>query len=190
MSTTRQGISSAKIDQIVSQRVTYAYGEIIPPYIVRPKSNPFRHLLSDIAPPALDPKHTIELTDCKLVGGDTILRSCTLNLVNHPFNIELMLVELGSFDVIVGIDWLSKYRAMNVCDEKFVCIPLGDEILMIQGDRSDSSSKSRLNIISCTKTQKYIQKGCHVFLAQITEMKTEKNSKEKRLEDVPIVYDF
>ncbi|GJT38298.1 hypothetical protein Tco_0938163 [Tanacetum coccineum] len=47
-----------------------------------------------------------------------------------------------------------------------------------------------MNIISCTKTQKYLLKGCHVFLAHITTKKTEDKSKEKRLEDVPIVRDF
>ncbi|GKD62234.1 hypothetical protein Tco_1299743 [Tanacetum coccineum] len=61
---------------------------------------------------------------------------------------------------------------------------------VITGDRNDGESNSRLNIISCTKTQKYIQKGCHVFLAQITEKKAEDKSEEKRLEDVPIVRDF
>ncbi|GKF26894.1 hypothetical protein Tco_0082788 [Tanacetum coccineum] len=62
--------------------------------------------------------------------------------------------------------------------------------MTIQGDRSEDGRNSRLNIISCTKTQKYIQKGCHVFLAQITKKKTEDKSEEKRLEDVPIVRDF
>ncbi|GJV15353.1 hypothetical protein Tco_1360676 [Tanacetum coccineum] len=39
-------------------------------------------------------------------------------------------------------------------------------------------------------THQYIQKGCHVFLAHIKEKKSEEKSKEKRLEDVPIVRDF
>nr|GEV36673.1 putative reverse transcriptase domain-containing protein [Tanacetum cinerariifolium] len=56
--------------------------------------------------------------------------------------------------------------------------------------RSDGKSESRLNIISCTKTYIYLQKGCHVFLAYITEKKTEDKSEEKRLEDVPVVCYF
>ncbi|GJS29587.1 putative reverse transcriptase domain-containing protein [Tanacetum coccineum] len=74
-----------------------------------------------------------------------------------------MTIELGSFDIIIGMDWLSKYHAMIVCDKKIVRIPFGNEILTIQGDIGDGGSNSRLKIISCTKTQKYIQKGCHVF---------------------------
>ncbi|GKF60296.1 hypothetical protein Tco_0177082 [Tanacetum coccineum] len=47
-----------------------------------------------------------------------------------------------------------------------------------------------MNIISCTKTQKYIEKGCQVYLAQVTSKKDEDKSEEKRLEDVPIVRNF
>ncbi|GKB94401.1 putative reverse transcriptase domain-containing protein [Tanacetum coccineum] len=101
-----------------------------------------------------------------------------------------MPIELDSFDVIIGMDWLSKYHTLIVYDEKIVRIPYGDEVLMIHGNGSNGASNSRLSIISCTKTRKYIQKGCHVFLAQITEKKVEEKSKEKRLEDVPIVRNF
>ncbi|GKC50187.1 hypothetical protein Tco_1072932 [Tanacetum coccineum] len=85
-----------------------------------------------------------------------------------------MSVQLGSFDVVIGMDWLSKYHPMIFWDKKIVCIPL-----MIQGDRSDGRSNSRLNIILCTTTQKYIQKGCLVFLAQVTKRKVKGKSKEK-----------
>nr|GEU33363.1 hypothetical protein [Tanacetum cinerariifolium] len=93
-------------------------------------------------------------------------RGRTLNFLNHPFNIDLMPIELGSFDAIIGMDWLAKYHAVIVCVEKIVCIPLGNEILIVHGDGSDRGNETRLNIISYAKTQKYLQKGCHVFLVQ------------------------
>ncbi|GKC32491.1 putative reverse transcriptase domain-containing protein, partial [Tanacetum coccineum] len=80
-------------------------------------------------------------------------------LLGHPFNIDLILVELGSFDVIIGMDWLANHHAMIVCDEKIVRIPYGDEVLIVQSDRRDKGKKSKLSIISCTKTQKYIKIG-------------------------------
>nr|GEY19215.1 reverse transcriptase domain-containing protein [Tanacetum cinerariifolium] len=49
---------------------------------------------------------------------------------------------------------------------------------------------SKLNIISYTKTKKYIKKGCQVYLAQVTSKKAEDKSGEKQLEDVPIVREF
>nr|GEW94792.1 reverse transcriptase domain-containing protein [Tanacetum cinerariifolium] len=81
-------------------------------------------------------------------------------------------------------------HAVIVCVEKIVCIPWGNEILIVHGDGSDRRNETRLNIISCAKTHKYIQKGCHVFLAHITTKETEDKSKKKRLEDVPIVLNF
>ncbi|GJX59775.1 hypothetical protein Tco_0291165 [Tanacetum coccineum] len=66
----------------------------------------------------------------------------------------------------------------------------GLSVWIIRGDDYDGGSKSKLDIISCTKTQKYIQKGCQVYLAQVTSMKTGDKSKEKRLEDMPIVQEF
>ncbi|GJS89104.1 putative reverse transcriptase domain-containing protein [Tanacetum coccineum] len=86
--------------------------------------------------------------------------------------------------------WGAKYHAIIVCDEKFIRVPFGNEILTFHGDISNNGHESRLNIISCTKTQKYLLKGCPIFLAHVTTKKAEDKSKEKRLEDVPIVQDF
>ncbi|GJS39844.1 putative reverse transcriptase domain-containing protein [Tanacetum coccineum] len=101
-----------------------------------------------------------------------------------------MPIELGSFDVMIGINWLSMYHAMIAYAEKIVHIPWGNETLIIRGDGSDNGHGSRLNIISCTKTQKHLLKGCHVFLAHVTTKEAEDKSKEKQLEDVLIFQDF
>ncbi|GJR03337.1 hypothetical protein Tco_0526321 [Tanacetum coccineum] len=101
-----------------------------------------------------------------------------------------MPVELGSFDVIIGMDWMAKNHAVIVCDEKVICIPYGDEVLIIESDDIDGRSKLKLNIISCTKTQKYIEKGCQVYLTQVMSKKKEDKSEEKRLEDMLIMRNF
>ncbi|GJV71617.1 putative reverse transcriptase domain-containing protein [Tanacetum coccineum] len=144
----------------------------------------------DITPSTLDHYYDVKLADGRIIRLNTILRGCTLNFLNHPFNIDLMPVELGSFDAINGMDWLAKYQAIIVCTEKIVRIPWGNETLIVRGDGSNRGNETRLNIISCTKTQKYLLKGCQVFLAHVTTKKAEDKSKEKRLEDVPIVRDF
>ncbi|GJY41668.1 putative reverse transcriptase domain-containing protein [Tanacetum coccineum] len=143
-----------------------------------------------ITPTALDHYYDVELADGRIIGLNTILRGCTLNLLNHPFNIDLMPVELGSFDAIIGMDWLVKYQAIIVCAEKIVRIPWGNETLIVHGDESNQGHKARLHIILYTKTQEYILKGCPVFLANINTKETEDKSEKKRLEDVPIVRDF
>ncbi|GJT48490.1 putative reverse transcriptase domain-containing protein [Tanacetum coccineum] len=74
----------------------------------------------DITPSTLDHYYDVELADGRISGLNTILRGCTLNLLNHPFNINLMPVELGSFNAIIGMDWLAKYQEIIVCAEKIV----------------------------------------------------------------------
>ncbi|GKA24534.1 putative reverse transcriptase domain-containing protein [Tanacetum coccineum] len=121
---------------------------------------------------------------------DTIIRGCTLNFLNHPFNIYLMPVELGSFDVIISMDWLRRCHPVIVCDEKLVRIPYGNETLIFHGEESNNGRESRLTIISCSKAQEYMAKGCQIFLAQISSMKEEDKSEGKQLKDVPIIQDF
>ncbi|GKA72002.1 putative reverse transcriptase domain-containing protein [Tanacetum coccineum] len=152
-------------------------------------SSTFSSLL-DVAPSTLDTSYAVELADERISETNVVLRGCTLGLLGHPFDIDLIPVELDSFDIIIGIDWLAKYHALIIYDEKVVCIPYGDEVLIIQGNDYDGGSKSKLNIISCMKIQKYIQKGCQVYLVQVTSKKTKDKSKEKRLEDVLIVREF
>nr|GFC15538.1 reverse transcriptase domain-containing protein [Tanacetum cinerariifolium] len=112
----------------------------------------------DIAPTVLDHDYSVELADGRIVGVNTVIRSCTLNFLNHPFNIDLMPVEMGSFDVIIGMDWLSRYQAVIVCADKIVRVPWGRETLIFHGDGSNQEHEARLNIISCVKTQKTILK--------------------------------
>ncbi|GJT37920.1 putative reverse transcriptase domain-containing protein [Tanacetum coccineum] len=55
----------------------------------------------DITPSTLDHYYDVELADGRIIRLNTIIRGCTLNFLNHPFNIDLMPVELGSLDVII-----------------------------------------------------------------------------------------
>nr|GEX22753.1 putative reverse transcriptase domain-containing protein [Tanacetum cinerariifolium] len=144
--------------------------------------------LININPSTLDYNYNVELADGKIIGVNTVIRGFTLNFLNHPFNIELMPVELGSFDVIISMDWLKTYHVVIVCDEKIVRVPFGNETLIIRCN--ESNNRTQLNIISCTKTRKYLQKGYPIFLSNITTKTIKDKSEEKRLENVPIVRDF
>ncbi|GKF16681.1 putative reverse transcriptase domain-containing protein [Tanacetum coccineum] len=120
--------------------------------------------LLDMITDTLDVSYAVELADRRISETNTVLRSCTLGLLGHLFNIDLMPVRLGSFDVIIGMDWLANHHAVIMCDEKIMWIPYGDEVLVVQGDISGKGKKSK--------------------------KETEDKSEEKRLEDVPTVRDF
>ncbi|GKE25394.1 putative reverse transcriptase domain-containing protein, partial [Tanacetum coccineum] len=91
----------------------------------------------DIPPTALDTNYSVELADGKSLTTSTILRGCTLNLQNHLFKIDLLPIELGSFDVIVGMDWMAEHRAEVVCYAKYIHVPYRNDMLIIQGERSE-----------------------------------------------------
>ncbi|GJX62975.1 putative reverse transcriptase domain-containing protein [Tanacetum coccineum] len=117
----------------------------------------------DIAPTALNTSYEVELADGKVVSTNTVLRGCTLVLLNHVFKIDLLPTRLGSFDVIIGMDWLSYHRAVIDCYEKIVRIPLSNgEILEVQGERPEKDPGS----LACIKAD------------------------EKKLDDIRVVRDF
>ncbi|GJW81850.1 reverse transcriptase domain-containing protein [Tanacetum coccineum] len=116
----------------------------------------------------LDTTYDIEMDDGNLVGTNTVIQGCTLILLYQPFEIDLMPIKLGSFDIVIGMDWLSKYHARIIYDEKVVHIPIDGETFIIQGDQS----KTRLSLIFCIKTERYISRGYQVFVAQVMENKS------------------
>ncbi|GJV54755.1 putative reverse transcriptase domain-containing protein [Tanacetum coccineum] len=117
----------------------------------------------DIAPTTLNTSYEVELADGKVVSTNIVLRGCTLALYNHCFKIDLLPTRLGSFDVIVGMDWLSYHRAIIDCYEKIVRIPLPNgEILEVQGERPEKDPGS----LACIKAD------------------------EKKLDDIHVVRDF
>ncbi|GJR15896.1 putative reverse transcriptase domain-containing protein [Tanacetum coccineum] len=102
-------------------------------------------------------------SDGKVVSTNTILRSCTLVLLDHVFKIDLLPTRLGSFDVIIGMDWLAYHRALIDCYEKIVRIPLPNgEILEVQGEKPEKD----LGSLACIKAD------------------------EKKLDDIRVVRDF
>ncbi|GKE03288.1 putative reverse transcriptase domain-containing protein [Tanacetum coccineum] len=66
-----------------------------------------------------------------------------LTLLNQPFKINLMPIKLGSFDVVIGMDWLSKYHARIICDEKLVHIPIDGETLIIRAQIMEKKSNKK-----------------------------------------------
>nr|GEU63487.1 putative reverse transcriptase domain-containing protein [Tanacetum cinerariifolium] len=124
--------------------------------------------------------YEVELADGRLVSTNTILRGCALNLVNHPFEIDPMPIELGTFDVIIGMDWLILHDTVIVCGKKEVHVPLKKRMLVVKGD----DYVSRLKVVSCMKVKKYVDRGSYLFVAQVVE----KEPAERHLEDVPVIY--
>nr|GEZ20119.1 putative reverse transcriptase domain-containing protein [Tanacetum cinerariifolium] len=99
--------------------------------------------LIDIEPIKVNHSYEVELADGRVVSINTILRGCTLNLVNHLFEIDLMPIKLGTFDVIIGMDWLILHDTVIVCGKKEVYMPLKKRTLVVKGtDRETSGGRA------------------------------------------------
>nr|GEV26186.1 putative reverse transcriptase domain-containing protein [Tanacetum cinerariifolium] len=83
----------------------------------------------------IDTFYDIEMADGNLVSTNTVIKGCTLTLLNQPFEIDRMPIKVGSFDVVIGMDWLSKYHAKILCDKKVVHIPINGETLIIRDEK-------------------------------------------------------
>ncbi|GJZ39369.1 putative reverse transcriptase domain-containing protein [Tanacetum coccineum] len=88
----------------------------------------------NILPIIIDTFYDIEMADENLVSTNTVIQGCTLTLLNQTFEIDLMPIKLGSFDVVIGMDWLSKYHARIICDEKVVHIPIDAQVMKKKPD--------------------------------------------------------
>ncbi|GJZ60076.1 putative reverse transcriptase domain-containing protein [Tanacetum coccineum] len=119
--------------------------------------------LINMKPSVVSPGYEIEIASGVIVEANKIIRGCRLELDGHTFIIDLIPFGYGSFDVVVGMDWLSKLRAKIVCYEKIVQIPLSNgDILEVHGERPEGNLK------------------------QLKTMKVN----EPKLEDIPVVREF
>ncbi|GJR97611.1 putative reverse transcriptase domain-containing protein [Tanacetum coccineum] len=119
--------------------------------------------LINMKPSVISPGYEIEIASGVIIEANKIIRGCILELDGHTFIIDLIPFGYGSFDVVVGMDWLSKLRAKIVCYEKIVQIPLSNEdILEVRGERPKGNLK---------------------------QLKTRKVN-EPKLEDIPVVCEF
>ncbi|GJT61893.1 putative reverse transcriptase domain-containing protein [Tanacetum coccineum] len=97
-----------------------------------------------------DTFYNIERADRNILSTNTIIQGATLTLLNQPFKIDLMPIKLDSFDVVIGMDWLSKYHARIICDEKVIHIPINGKTLIIRVMEKKSDEK-RLEDIPVVK---------------------------------------
>nr|GEY19991.1 putative reverse transcriptase domain-containing protein [Tanacetum cinerariifolium] len=96
--------------------------------------------LIDITPTTLENHYDVELADGKIIGVNTIIHGFSLNFMNHPFNIDLMPVPLGCFDVIIAMDWLTKYHGVIIHDEK---IARGCDVFLAHITTKEAKDKSK-----------------------------------------------
>ncbi|MFS8027566.1 putative nucleotidyltransferase, Ribonuclease H [Helianthus anomalus] len=128
----------------------------------------------------------VEVATGRTVAVNSVLRDCTLELNNHIFPIDLILMQLGSFDVIVGMDFLRENHAEVVCFDKMIRFSLANgDLLCVYGE---TASKG-LKLMSSIQASKYLRKEYRALLTNIVVAEKEKKTKVE-VKDVPVVREF
>ncbi|GJR30776.1 putative reverse transcriptase domain-containing protein [Tanacetum coccineum] len=126
--------------------------------------------LLDITPYALDVSYAIELADGRTSETNTVFMGYTLGLLGHPFNIDLMPIELGSFDVIIDMDWLAKNHAViSVTRRYIISCGKGPEVYR---EKVATISGNRLRLKE-TKTSCVLKDRLEVWLRTKSEVHDE-----------------
>ncbi|GJW44798.1 putative reverse transcriptase domain-containing protein [Tanacetum coccineum] len=110
-----------------------------------------------IEPSDLDFSYEIEIASGQLVEIDKVIKDCKLEINGHVFDINLIPFGSGSFDVIIGMDWLSDHRAEIICHEKVVRIPLLDgKVLRVLGEKPEEKVRQLMRAKAKKKKQEEI----------------------------------
>ncbi|XP_073057206.1 uncharacterized protein [Primulina eburnea] len=133
-------------------------------------------------------KHGIN-PDSSIISGDyiyssSVIRACPIQVDEELLNADLIVIPMIEFDVILGMDWLSTYRAVIDCVAKTVRFPSkhGDSRVFTRTGTSLS-----LSFISCLQMQRMLVKGCHGFLALVVDITREGS---ENVSDIDIVRDY
>ncbi|XP_071740266.1 uncharacterized protein [Rutidosis leptorrhynchoides] len=130
-----------------------------------------------------EPPLEVEIADDKpkLVVG--VYKDCNIDINSKLFNVDLIPMTMGEFDVIIGMDWLSRHGANIVCDEKIIRVktPSGEEMI-IQGE----GQRRPASICTYARARRLVSSGCAAFLAHVIDSRKE----SKSIKDIPIVNEF
>ncbi|GJT46229.1 putative reverse transcriptase domain-containing protein [Tanacetum coccineum] len=110
-----------------------------------------------LEPSDLGFRYEIEIASGQLVEIDKVIKGCKLEIEGHVFDIDLIPFGHGSFDMIIGMDWLSNYKAKIICHEKVVRIPLPDgKVLRVVGERPEEKARLLMSAKASDKKQEEI----------------------------------
>ena len=117
------------------------------------------------------------------VSVNNICRNFPIVIQTREFLVDLITLPFREFDLILGMDWLSKHRAIVDCGQKTVVLRCSDQTeVIVQGIGSSVMS----NVVSTMQDRRFMRKGCETFLAVILDSKRG----QVDLEKIPVVKEF
>ncbi|XP_070036810.1 uncharacterized protein [Nicotiana tomentosiformis] len=98
---------------------------------------------------------------------DSVYRPCVVTIVGLETRVDLLLLSMGDFDVILGMDWLSPCHAILDCHAKTVALAmLGLTMIKWRGSLNYVPGR----VISFLKAQRMVGKGCLAYLGFVRDV--------------------
>ncbi|XP_024963703.1 uncharacterized protein LOC112503970 [Cynara cardunculus var. scolymus] len=139
----------------------------------------------NFVPIMLEKPLNVDMANGVTLVADKVYKDCKLDLDDHEFTVDLIPIDIYNFDVVIGMDWLTKNRADIICSRRMIRIPMENgELLYVYGERRTINLKA----ISVLKARHYLSKGYSSFLAYVID--SSKEMKKKTLDNVPIVREY
>ena len=124
---------------------------------------------------------TVETASQDRIVVNQICPRCGIEIIGHKSYVCLIPFELGEFDVILGMDWLSEYHARIDCKSKKVTLRVSEGVKV--EFRGQKKTKKFLSII---QAKRMLRQGCEAYLAYVVDVKKE----TPRIEDIVVVNEF
>ena len=145
-------------------------------------SNPFLDRFQIKTQP-LEGRMRVSLPAGDPLFSDRVIKDSRILIGGQEFPTDLVALDMRDFDVVLGMDWLSRHRATLDCYKKEVNLHRPGKLeVKFRGMRRELSS----NMISAMAAQRMLRKGCQCYLAYVVE-----TEKERTLADeIPVVREF
>ena len=115
--------------------------------------------------------------------ADRVVRDSKVLIGGQEFPADLVALDMRDFDVVLGMDWLSRHRDTLDCYKKEVKLHrLGKLEVKLKAIRRELSS----SMISAMAVQRMLRKGCQGYLAYVVETRNEGTM----MDEIPIVREF
>ena len=131
----------------------------------------------------LDTPFTVEVANNALIPVKTVYKNCNVEIKGHNFLVNLIPIQLGEFDIILGMDWLVNHHAMIDCNRKRVTLMTSTKSKVVF---TGSSSPKQSRCLSVMQAKRLLRKGGTGYLAYIVD--TRKEGVE--LDQIPVVWEF
>ena len=110
-------------------------------------------------------------------------KNCPLMVYDREFSIDLIALPFREFDLILGMDWLSKHRVIVDCDKKTILLKCSD---LSEVTVHDIIFDSVSNVISVMQARRFLRKDFEAFLALVLDSKIG----QVNLEDISVIKEF